>query len=47
MNGLNWTQNIPHERNMFHICALRDIYSAVMYQQMHTDKNFYRKLMFS
>ena len=47
-NELNYLtlfrMNIPHEHNMFHICALRNMYIAVMYQHMHNIKYAYRRI---
>ena len=38
--------NIPLE-HMFHICALRNIYIAVVYRHVHTIKYAYRKIIFT
>jgi hypothetical protein len=38
--------NIPPEHSMFHICALRTIYIAVVYQHKHSIKYAYRKIIF-
>jgi len=39
--------NISHEQNMFHICALGNIYIAVFYQHKHTIKYAYHKIIFT
>jgi hypothetical protein len=39
--------NILHEHNVFHICALRNIYIVVVYQHTHTMKYPYRKIIFT
>ena len=41
-----YRMNIPHE-HMFHICALRNIYIAVVYRHVHTIKYAYRKIIFT
>ena len=38
--------NIRHEHNMFHVCALSNIY-IVVYQHTHAIKYAYRKIVFS
>jgi hypothetical protein len=38
--------NMPHD-HMFHICALRNIYIAAVYQHMHTIKYAYLKIIFT